>query len=100
MQDLALFTPRTSAVRPPLRSGGPSTRFLNRFEYTSFWGSYVPGVCRIRKKILRKWPGSFVVANEINVVLELSNVCTIIYKLSDTNVLYNSNLFIYRNVAM
>jgi len=35
------------AVRPPLGGGEgvtswPSTRLLNRFEYTSFWGSYAP----------------------------------------------------------
>jgi hypothetical protein len=37
--------PRAPAVRPPLRGGGgswPSTKLLNRFEYTSFWGSYAP----------------------------------------------------------
>ena len=32
--------PRPPAVRTPLR--GPSTRLLNRIEYTSFWGSYAP----------------------------------------------------------
>ena len=31
---------RPPTVRPPLRGG--STRLLNRFEYTSFWGSYAP----------------------------------------------------------
>jgi hypothetical protein len=37
--------PRPPSVRPPLRGeegSWPSTRFLNRFEYTSFWGSYAP----------------------------------------------------------
>ena len=42
-----LSAPRPPAVRPPLRGGSgvtswPSTRLLNRFEYTSFWGSYAP----------------------------------------------------------
>ena len=45
MQDFAPFTPEL--LGPPLRGGGgslswPSTRLLNRFEYTSFWGSYAP----------------------------------------------------------
>jgi hypothetical protein len=40
--------PRPPVVRPPLRgrwgwvTSWPSTRHLNRFEYTSFWGSYAP----------------------------------------------------------
>ena len=39
--------PRPPAVRPLLQGGEgvtswPSTRLLNRFEYTSFWGSYAP----------------------------------------------------------
>ena len=56
MQDFASFTPallgalsdpRSPAARPPLQRGGgslrdPSTGLLNRFEYTSFWGSYAP----------------------------------------------------------
>ena len=45
--------PRPPAIRPPQRGGGgvtswPSTRLLNRFEYTSFWGSYAPG-CELKK---------------------------------------------------
>jgi hypothetical protein len=39
MQDFAPFTPE-------LRK---ATRLLNRFEYTSFWGSYTPAYAPIEK---------------------------------------------------
>ena len=63
MQDFAPFTPellraaRPPAVKPPLRGvcvgggggggGGYLTRLLNRFEYTSFWGSYGPDIFNV-----------------------------------------------------
>ncbi len=55
--------PRPPAVRPPLRGGGgswPSTRLLNRFEYTSFWGSYASDCIkrmqgRLKNNILKNW---------------------------------------------